>query len=138
MMGFAGALPILRFANPTARPDAPGRPRPFPDVRDPARRLIEHLDVSGAAQHGAVGLDDQHRRIRECIRDVTMRSPFGITTTGPAPQPGVFCALQATRAAVALSAGDIAVCAFRSSISGRSTPAPLIPCARDATAYAVP
>ena len=70
----------------------------------------------------------------ECIRDVTMRSPFGMTTTGPAPQPGVFCALQATRAAVALSAGDIAVCAFKTSISGRSTPAPLSPCARDAAA----
>src|SRR4051794_35639650 len=67
-----------------------------------------------------------------------MRSPFGITTTGPAPQPGVLCALQATRAAVALSAGVIAVCAFKSSISGRSTVAPLTPCARNAATKATP
>src|SRR4051794_22430980 len=67
-----------------------------------------------------------------------MRSPFGITTTGPAPQPGVLCALQATRAAVALSAGVIAVRAFRSSISGRSTVAPLTPCACNAATKAAP
>ena len=36
--------------------------------------------------------------------------------------------LQATRAAVALSKGDIAARAFRSSIRGRRIPAPLTPC----------
>ncbi len=52
------------------------------------------------------------------IRGVTMRSPFGMATTGPAPQFGVSCALQATRAAVALSKGDIPARAFRSSNEG--------------------
>jgi hypothetical protein len=100
--------------------------------------LVAHLQIDGAAQDCASGLTISTGASLACIREVTMRSPLGIVTTAPAPQPGVACVLQATRAAVALSAGESARCAFRSSMSGRRMPAPLTPCALNVAAKALP
>src|ERR1043165_3435852 len=45
-----------------ADPDGLRGPHAFDHVRHPAGVLVDHLEIGGAAQDGAIGLDDQHRR----------------------------------------------------------------------------